>query len=63
MSAPARFTKADIARALSGAEAAGVSVAVIIQPDGSIAIVPADRVSVTVTANDLDDRINRFAAR
>lgn len=63
MTARARFTKADVERALSGAASVGVQVAVLIQVDGSIAIVPADRVHVTVTANDLDDRIAKFGAR
>jgi hypothetical protein len=63
MTARVRFTKLDVERALSGAVNAGVSVAVLIQPDGSIAIVPADKISVTVTANDIDDRLEKFGAR
>jgi hypothetical protein len=63
MTARARFTKSDVERAFSGAAKAGQSVAVVIQPDGSLAIVPADRVSITVTANDLDDRLAKFGAR
>lgn len=63
MTARARFTKSDVERAFSGAVEAGVSVAVLIQPDGSIAIVPAERVNVMVTANDLDDRLTKFGAK
>lgn len=37
----ARFKPSDIANALKGGQDAGVAVAVLIQPDGSIAIVPA----------------------
>jgi hypothetical protein len=63
MSARARFTKSDVERALGAAANVGVSVAVLIQPDGSIAIVPAERVSIMVTANDLDDRLATFGAK
>lgn len=63
MGKPARFTKSDVERALSGAAKVGLPVAVLIQPDGSIAIVPADRINLTVTANDLDDRLAKFGAK
>jgi hypothetical protein len=43
MTAPARFTKADIKRAVSGVLAAGVPVGkVIINPNGQIEVLPAD---------------------
>lgn len=58
----ARFKEADVTRAFNGAAKAGVAVAILLQPDGSIAIVPADKISVTVTANDLDERLARFGA-
>jgi hypothetical protein len=60
---PARFTPSDITRALKGAADAGVSVAVLIQPDGAMAIVPADRMNVSVVANDLDARVEKFGGR
>lgn len=63
MAKAARFTQADVKRALSGAAMAGQPVAVLIQPDGSIAIVPADRISVSVMANDLDDRLAKFGGK
>lgn len=37
---PARFTQSDVARALKGAEQAGVKMAVEISPDGTIRLVP-----------------------
>jgi len=39
MTAPARFTQSDIARALKGANAAGVNVRIEIEPNGKIVIV------------------------
>lgn len=38
----ARFTKADVTRALKGAEAAGVNARVLINRDGDILIEPVD---------------------
>lgn len=44
MTAPARFTKADVKRAVSGMLAAGVPIAKIeIEPNGKIAIIPANQ--------------------
>lgn len=44
MTAAARFTKADLKRAVSGVEAAGMSVGRIeIDPNGKIVILPARR--------------------
>lgn len=40
---PARFTQADIARAIKAAKQTGVSMAVEITLDGTIQLVPADQ--------------------
>ena len=43
---PARFTQADIARAINAAKQTGVSMAVEIAPDGTIRLTPADKNSL-----------------
>lgn len=44
---PARFTQADITRALRGVAASGVKANVEVKPDGTIVIVPQDREAET----------------
>lgn len=63
MGKPARFSQLELDRAYKAAAKAGLSVAVLIQADGSLAIVPADKLSITVTANDLDARIAKFGGK
>jgi len=58
----AAFNQADVTRAFKGAEAAGVTVAVLIRPDGTMAIVPAAGQQPLQASNDLDDRLDAFAA-
>lgn len=59
--APAAFTQADVTRALKGAQAAGVRAAVRIRR-GELVIVPIDTgQDVPDVADDLDDRLDRFA--
>lgn len=59
----ARFTLKEVETALLGGANVGVPVAVLIQTDGSLAIVPADKLSVTVTASDIDARIAKFGGK
>jgi hypothetical protein len=47
VTAPARFTQADLTRAFKAAEAAGVVARIEIEPDGKIVIVP-----MAAAAND-----------
>lgn len=63
MTKPARFTQKEVETAFAGARKAGIAVALVLQPDGSLAIVPADRLSVTIVGTDLDERIAKFAAK
>lgn len=47
---PARFTQADIARAINAVKQTGVSMAVEISLDGTIRLTPADLNSLKVVA-------------
>lgn len=44
----ARVTQADIARALRAVQQTGVTMAVEVRPDGTILLVPAERVTVSL---------------
>ncbi|MEZ0495992.1 hypothetical protein [Sphingomonas sp. IW22] len=59
---PAIFTQDDIKRAFAGARDAGVRVAVLIDPTGRLAIVPAEQIAVPLLPDDLDARIDAFAS-
>lgn len=54
MTAPARFTKADIARALKGANDAGVRVRIEIEPSGKIVILTQAEPVASVARNPWD---------
>ena len=60
MSRTARFSQADIMRALKAGVAAGVPVAVFIEPSGRLAIVPAANAPLVEPTNDLDARLDEF---
>ena len=62
MSRAARFTQADVERALKGALAAGVKAAVFIEPNGRLAIVPASVLPSIDTPSDIDTRLSEFGA-
>lgn len=51
---PARFTQADIARALRGVESSGVVARVEVKPDGTIVIVPGEAPKAESPADALD---------
>lgn len=57
---PARFTQADITRALKGAAAAGLTVAVEITLDGAIRLIPVEARPVPVSGDALMQRIRGF---
>ena len=57
---PARFTQADITRALKGAAAAGFTVALEITLDGAIRLIPVEARPVPASGNDIMQRIGRF---
>jgi hypothetical protein len=58
MSRRAAFNQSDVTRAFKGAQAAGVKVAVLIRPDGTMEIVPTER--APIADNDLDARLDAF---
>lgn len=62
MSRRAAFSQSDITRALKGAEAAGVKAAVLIRPDGTMMILPTGDQPLPAPNNDLDARLDAFAA-
>jgi len=57
------FSQSDVTRAFRGAQAAGVNAAVVIQADGSMAIIPASSPMAPQATNDLDALIDAFGAR
>ena len=54
MNAPARFTKADMARILNAAKQAGVHVRVRIEPTGAIEVLTVDAEQSQTGGNPLD---------
>jgi hypothetical protein len=54
MNAPARFTKADIARILKGAKEAAVHVRVRIEPTGAIEVLTVEASQAQQGGNPLD---------
>lgn len=60
MARAARFRQADITRAFKAAAAAGVPVAVFVEPNGRLAIVPAAAVASVDAQSDLDARLDEF---
>jgi hypothetical protein len=63
MSRRAAFNQSDVTRAFKGALAAGVKVAVLIRPDGTMEIVPAAGDRPMIADNDLDARLDAFGGR
>lgn len=55
MTAPARFTQADLTRAFKAAEAAGVRVRIEIEPNGKIVIVSESPDAPPRAANSWDE--------
>ncbi len=56
----ARFTQADISRAMKGAAKAGVSVAVEIGIDGAIRLIPVEARPAPVAADKIMQRVQAF---
>jgi hypothetical protein len=56
----ARFTQADISRAMKGAAKAGVSVAVEIGIDGAIRLIPVEARPAPVSADRIMQRVQGF---
>lgn len=56
----ARFTQADITRALKGAAAAGLTVAIEIGLDGAIRLIPVEARPAPVSGDAIMQRISRF---
>lgn len=56
----ARFTQADITRAIKGAAKAGVQVAVEITVDGAIRLVPFEARPTPISGDTLMNRIKAF---
>jgi hypothetical protein len=56
----ARFTQADITRALKGAAAAGLTVALEITLDGAIRLIPVEARPVAASGEDIMKRIGKF---
>jgi hypothetical protein len=64
MTAPARFTQSDVARAVSGARKGGLAIAsVTIDPNGNITIMAAPAVATTLQANPWDAVLKPEARR
>lgn len=61
MSRRVTFTQAEI-NAVARAAKAGVRLAMLARPDGTKIIVPAEDADLPIGANDLDNRLEAFAA-